>query len=90
MTLEKLYPMPCPFRIGDIIHDTSFDHIGTVVRIYGEFAEYQIEGTKGAKGLRYTTEKDSKRIGRVENESEIKRMEAEAKIFIKKIRRGNG
>lgn len=61
MTLDKLYPMPCPFKIGDIIYNHRFDQSGTVIRIYNEHFEYQLDGTKGVRGVRYSTEKDCER-----------------------------
>lgn len=58
MTLDKLYPMPCPFKIGDRIFNRRFNQIGTIIRIYGEWFDYQLEGTKGVRGVRYSTEKE--------------------------------
>ena len=70
MTLDKLYPMPCPFRIGDIIYNHRFDQSGTVIRVYGEFFDYQLTGTHGVKGVRYSTEVDCVLVGKIEDQDE--------------------
>lgn len=86
MTLDKLYPMPCPFRIGDIIYNHRFDQSGYIIRVYGEWFDYQLDGTKGIEGVRYSTAKDCNLIGRIEDEQIIQKLKEKAKIYFKRIR----
>ena len=60
--LFDIYPMPCPFKIGDKIYNNRFKQSGTIIRIYYNFFEYQLEGTKGIAGVRYSTAADCQSI----------------------------
>jgi hypothetical protein len=86
MTLDKLYPMPCPFQIGDIIYNHRFDQSGYIIRVYGEWFDYQLNGTKGIIGVRYSTARDCILTGRLKDEQMIRELEENAKIFFRRIR----
>lgn len=86
ITLADIYPMPCPFRIGDIIYNHRFEQSGYIIRVQGEWFDYQLNGTKGISGVRYSTAKDCNLTGRIKDERIICELEEKAKIYFKRIR----